>query len=787
MANQVGEGVEIRRREQIPLVFAIIFYFGLHFGQPTLLAQPLPLFKADAYDRLAVKDDTGKTVVHRILPLDAVQRDKWLKGDKRDTTVEVRLLDNPEQRYEVRRSDIVRLEFFEDRLVIEANRLLAQKNFDDVFGFLLRLQRDYPEQTKVPALLRDFLYLESRQLFEAGSYEAAWIRLDEAQTLAPNDDEINALLTKTIHQMMQQAWDTNSYGSVLQWQDRLKSRYGESQVELLQEWQSRIDARVGELAAQLSTQMESKNFVGAYETAYQVAPFRSQDPTLAASLTDLELQFPTIRIGVAYPILAPSLNDDLDWRTRRVARLLGRTLTEATQVGAEGCRYASPLGNLVQGDSFRDLRLEFSDSRHGEDFWSSQSVLDFARQAHPLSSIFGGLGPSTSIPRSGQLLLRTSDTHLILAGFLRIGLSEMLQDAYARSSDQLPLDGAYGLPTLRPGVASFVANPDYLFRSNRQYQQVVESTLKSSRDGLELLRDGRIDVIDRLYPAEIPKLEASNDLQLVPYAVPSVHVLAINPNRPWMANRTFRRALTYLLDRQDILQRTLLAGQEIDGCRVISGPIPAGKNPEDPIAYGYDESIAPYETNLGTGLVLIEAALGEIKRSQNIDVSLAQIELRLAYPVGEIAAEACAEICRQWSAVGVRCVPVPWENEEATQTDDWDLLYRDLVMVEPLIDVAYFSANSSTLPSSAYLTLAINRVQESADWQSARTRLRELHRVFHEDVSVISLWQLQDYAVHRRGFTGIVPPVMRLYDSIEDWRSDRSVIAAPQPAGVLTP
>lgn len=783
MANRVLACCENSLFGRTMVVLSIYCCLGMCLGHRIVIAQSLPLFEVDAYDRLAVKDDTGKPVVHRVLPLDTIQREKWLKGDKQ-APIEVRLLENPEQRYEIRRSDIVKLEFFEDRLVVEARRLLGQNKFDDVFACLSRLERDFPQQEELPALMRDFLYLEARQLLDAGNYEAAWIRLDEAYSQVPNDDEINSLLAKALHQLIQHAWDANDERSVLQWLDRVQSKYGESQLTLRQEWQSRIDTRVTQLAAELATQLGASDFIGAYDTAFRIAPFRPQDPALLANLTDLEQRFPTIRIGVTCPVLSEVVNGDIDWRTRRIARLLGRTVTEATQVGAEGCRYACPLGNVVPGDVLRDLQIEIRDTSHGEDFWISQSVLDFAKQSHPLSNTFGGLGPSTSLPRAGQILLQTSGTHLILAGFLRIGLSTSLQDAYARSSDQLPLDRAYSMNTIRPEAASFVANPEYLFRTERQYQQVVETTLKTSRDGLELLRTGRIDVIERLYPAEVPKLEGSGELTLVPYAIPSIHVLTPNPTRPWMANRTFRRALTYLLNREDILHRTLLAGQELAGCRVISGPLPAGKSPEDPIAYAYDESIIPYETNLGTGLVLLEAALAELKRSQKLEVDLSQLELRVAYPASEIAAEACAEICRQWTLVGVRSVAVPLDNEEATRTDDWDLMYRDLVIEEPLIDVAYFSRTSLNLPPSPYLSLAIERAQESVDWQSARTRLRELHRVVHEDATVIPLWQLQDYAVHRRGFTGIVSPLMRFYDSVEHWTSDRGILAVPASTGV---
>ena len=56
---------------------------------------------------------------------------------------------------------------------------------------------------------------------------------------------------------------------------------------------------------------------------------------------------------------------------------------------------------------------------------------------------------------------------------------------------------------------------------------------------------------------------------------------------------TFRRALMYGTNRQDILAGELLEGLESDGCRVLSGPFPAGLAQNDPLGYAYDQSIEP--------------------------------------------------------------------------------------------------------------------------------------------------------------------------------------------------
>jgi len=77
------------------------------------------------------------------------------------------------------------------------------------------------------------------------------------------------------------------------------------------------------------------------------------------------------------------------------------------------------------------------------------------------------------------------------------------------------------------------------------------------------------------------------------------------------------------------------------------------------------------------------------------------------------------------------------------------------------------------LPRSPYLNLGVLRAQAAADWPTARLRLRELHRAAHEDVTVIPLWQLQDYAARRRVVSGLGAPLMSLYESVEAWSIPR--------------
>ena len=67
--------------------------------------------------------------------------------------------------------------------------------------------------------------------------------------------------------------------------------------------------------------------------------------------------------------------------------------------------------------------------------------------------------------------------------------------------------------------------------------------VENAADGLTALNRGQIDVLERIYPADLKRVRQMHGVEVVPYQTPSIHVLVPNYNRPYTANRTFRRAL----------------------------------------------------------------------------------------------------------------------------------------------------------------------------------------------------------------------------------------------------
>ena len=144
----------------------------------------------------------------------------------------------------------------------------------------------------------------------------------------------------------------------------------------------------------------------------------------------------------------------------------------------------------------------------------------------------------------------------------------------------------------------------------------------------------------------------------------------------------------------------------------------------------------------------------------------------LVHPPHEIARVACAEIVEDLKVIGLPCtlrVLPPGYSRPAD--DDWDLLYFDYSIPEPLVDARHLLATDGMVASpSPHLNLALRQLDRVDNWNRAGERLRVVHQLCFDDTTLIPLWQLIEHLVYRKGIQGIVAEPVTTYQNIEAWR-----------------
>ena len=155
------------------------------------------------------------------------------------------------------------------------------------------------------------------------------------------------------------------------------------------------------------------------------------------------------------------------------------------------------------------------------------------------------------------------------------------------------------------------------------------------------------------------------------------------------------------------------------------------------------------------------------------------VELTLAHPATEIARVACGQIKQQLKLIGIDVTLKPLPPGPITRVpDDADLLYAEWPMWEPIVDARRFlGADGPARGASAYMSLALRQLEQSSDWRKIRPKLREIHRIAHNDVAVIPLWQLVDHFAHHKSLRGVGSRPVSLYENVEQWQ-----LSTPTPA-----
>jgi hypothetical protein len=194
-------------------------------------------------------------------------------------------------------------------------------------------------------------------------------------------------------------------------------------------------------------------------------------------------------------------------------------------------------------------------------------------------------------------------------------------------------------------------------------------------------------------------------------------------------------------------------------------------NAVDAHGYAYDETLEDYPHDpalamLLAGVALQEAMTGERSRSV-LGSSLPTLEL--VHPDDEIARLACQSLARQ---LGLLSIPINLRELQSGESpgDNYDLLYVELAMQEPVADAARLFHPGGVAGSSAILTAECERLMAAATWDEAVKSLHELHRAAHREVAVLPLWQLVEHYACSSSLKGIGQRPLGLYQNIGKWQ-----------------
>ncbi|MEW4451475.1 ABC transporter substrate-binding protein [Bremerella sp. JC817] len=683
----------------------------------------------------------------------------------------IELVDVPGRQFAISWRNVKRYQQFPQLLLDEARSQLQAKDFDLSFRYLQRLKNEYANYPGIDAILEELLVQNALERFQSGALDEALGMLEEARRKYPNRRNLDTSIQSVGQRLVQGQIDAENWESARQLIDRFEKLYGKAFEESINKWRAEIAQRAEsemKIARQQIQQKDYRSALSATEMALSIDP---EIPNGKEQLNELIRRYPQVRIATLAPGEATPPHSTLTLSGRRNKRLIYRDLSEIVGYGPEGGEYISPFGTMLRPTDRFEMTVVMRDRLTPvTGFDLSRQLQDPASQNDPIVARLTPLIEDLAVREVRQVDLRLRLPHV---------RPEALFGFVPRKGDvskfPVPQNGPFREATFQDEGHAFVPAEDFKASAKLPPSEIQMLPFASSADAMSALNAGEVHMVDRLDPATAKQLlvETPDDLVVDHYRAPTMHILVPNLDNPYLQNRDFRRGVLYGINRQDILHSRLLAGEDLEGCAVVSAPIPVGMNLEDPVAYGYDPSIEPREYAPQMSIALRAIASGEMrKQAEELKQALIPLDkLVIGHPNSEISSQTCLSIAQYLKRIGLPCELKVVSPEITSPAEAGvDLLYAEIQIAEPLIDVPrMFDQYVPLVHQRQYFQLALRQLGESQSWQEVRERFWSLHRLAHDDLLILPLFQTQDYFVYRRSLGGVGYQPISLFQQVERW------------------
>jgi hypothetical protein len=755
---------------------------------PAVDAAALPerLLDRQPFDRITLDASNDNAVIETVL-LELPGR-RVPDPLPKDGRFELRQLSQPTIPYAVDWSAIAKIELYEQMLLAEATRLTQVGDFVAAFEILAFLRTNYADLPGLEQALDDHLWRDASSAFAAGDGDGAWPALVALYERNPAFPRLANAVQAVSDSLINQRLAEQKYSAARDVLTLVERHFTRLELPSVAGWRQQFEQDANAQITAARTALADRQFDDARAAAMRAEAMAPGLEEARELLRQIQLAAPEMHIGVTQLGVAAPLVQTPGWAAARLGPLTNPRLVEMVDFGAEGGVYACPFGELQTDTAGLETTLRLSPA-------SLQRGLTPDAVSRQLTEAAGQNG------RGGHEDLAAALDSASLAGGRDVRVAWRRTSLHPETFLQIPLrqlvaaDRGAGLwfdasPTAHDAAAHrYVRNGDAASADGAP-AYLVERAFADDDAALNALSRGEIDAIDRVPPWQLATARQARGVELLQYALPTVHVLIPSPDNPLLAMREFRRALCYGTDRAGIVRDIFLGGESAPGYVTLSGPFPAGMSLGDPVGYGYNSTIAPrpYEPRLAALLAGVARATlakrnaeerkqrGEVVEpvDPTVEPQLPPAEpLILAHAADPLARVACQALKLQLDRVGLPIKLVEMPVDPSAAHVKYDLLYAELAVWEPLVDARrLLGASGVAGRSSALMTAALDNLARCENWNEARSRLHEIHRIAHFDLPLIPLWQTVNYFGRRTWLAGVGDRPLTLYQNLGAWRKE---------------
>ena len=670
--------------------------------------------------------------------------------------------ESPEYRIPVKQ--IAQILHHED-LMLKRMELLAQEgNIDVALEFLNWMLENVPDWPGLAEKRGGLLMADAKIRMDAGRLEDALVPLEELYSLQKDFPGVSQQIGDVLQTLALAAAEKEDYPQAHHHLERLRSLYPENpQVATIS---NGLEQRCVALLTQADDASKAGKFDEAPAFAEKAAVIWPKLKNLRARHKPIVERYQRLHVGVVRLTGEPSsypIPVDAELRQENLLRI---PLFSLDRMQNGTAQYRSRFFNEWEPmDLGRRMRFELKQNRQP---WESQPLLDaptvvemLLARTNPDNSEFderlAGLIRSIKIQSPTEFTITfervPSRIEAIFAGIFPSTTLEAEEGGTGFKLVEAGEQAVFRRARLEPSGL-----PAY------HIAEVVEHKYPSHDRVVQALLRGEISMTPSLPDWHVRRLQADEtvvkDFFILPYAVPTTHLVLFHPQSPAGKSRELRRALAYAVDRDRLLKEVILRDATSAHGRLIESPFPRE-------SYGNSLQARPLQYDLSASLAMSVAA------GHNLDPKDKTIPtLRMVVPPTTTERAAAESMIRSWKKVGITVELVP--DDEGPQAK-YDLMYRVGILPEPVIDwwpivTINPRANLNDLIGKPdWLRQQLVELDRTSDWTRVVAQSQELHRRLSVEAAYLPLFEVDNFVVLRKNVRGVPSKPMQCYDSVDRW------------------
>lgn len=565
----------------------------------------VPLLERSPFDRITLNEVNQNAVIETVI-LDIPDR-KVPDPLPMTGALEMRRLSHPTIPYTVQWESITKIELFEQMLLEEAKRLTAEGKFAEAFNYLAFLTTNYPQLPGLEQALQAHLWHEASTLYAAKKREEAWPALVALYQRNPQFPRLVNAVQAVSDDSIAERFKTGDYVGARTLVDALGKSFPDLALPSVARWENQFKIDADAQLAKARQAFAARNYSEARAAITFARSIVPNIPGGAELWKEIQSTAPEIRVGVSQLAEPNVLATTPTWAAARVSDLVNPRLVELVDFGAEGGVYQSRWSKLQGSDDGLLTTISLSPQALQHGLQPNALALRLVEMAdvndERASSDFAALASGVTLVNGHDVEIRWQRPHVRPESFLQIPLR------WLSTESQSPGLWFNPKPAKTDAERTFQRTGPQA-TAGGEPTLIVEMRYDDDEKSLDALMRGDVDAIDRVPPWQLASLANVPEVTIVPYRLPTVHVLIPNQSNPLLETREFRRALNYGIDAESIVRDILLAGETRPGFRTLSGPFPAGVVLNDPGGYAYNPELAPrpYEPRLAALLAGVARA-----------------------------------------------------------------------------------------------------------------------------------------------------------------------------------